>query len=109
MKIKIGLSSDFQEGKGKGVLIEQRTYAVFRVNGELGCIGNDCVHADAPLCEGFIKNGKVVCPHHKWEFDHKSGKGFGKESQGSLHIFEENGEVFVETSEGTPRVEYGDF
>lgn len=107
MIVCIGTSSDFEEGKGKCVRVEHYNCAVFRVNGELGCIRNECVHAGGPLCEGWIRNGKVVCPWHKWEYDFKTGKGFSNECQGGFRIWEECGSVYVDA--GTPltkRVEY---
>lgn len=106
MIITIGTSEDFQEGKGKGVIIEGVRCAVYRLQGILGCITDACVHSGGPLCEGFITNGKVTCPLHKWEFNHVTGKGFGKESQGGYHIWEESGIVYVDTDIEHPRVEY---
>ena len=107
--IEIGNSSDFEEGKGKMVVIDHKDCAVYRSNGELGCIRNECVHKGGSLCDGWLKDGKVVCPLHMWEFDFKTGKGFGKESSGSFRIWEEQGKVYADTTPMTPRVDYPAF
>lgn len=94
-KIYIGESSEFEEGKVKKVYVGFVECAVSRFEGELGCITNKCVHKEGPLCDGWMKGCKVVCPWHYWEFDFKTGKGFGKESQGGYEIWEEEGKVYV--------------
>ncbi|MAG11426.1 MAG: hypothetical protein CMI52_01300 [Parcubacteria group bacterium] len=106
----IGKSEDFKEGKGKKVIIGFEDCAVFRKNGKLGCVTSKCVHKGGPLCDGWMKGDKIVCPWHFWEFDFQTGKGDGDESQGSYKIWEEDGKVFVETEKmETPRKEYSPF
>ena len=36
-------------------------------------IDNACPHASAPLCDGTVMDGKVICHLHLWEFDVKTG------------------------------------
>ncbi len=108
-KICIGKSEDFLEGKGKKIIVGKTMCAVFRHNGELGCITNSCVHKEGSLCDGWMRGDKVVCPFHYWEFDFKTGKGFGKESQGGYTIWEENGNVYVKETMEHPRREFPAF
>ncbi len=106
----IGNSEDFPEGKGKKVVVGFEDCAVFRKDGELGCITSKCVHKDGPLCDGWMKGDKIVCPWHYWEFHFKTGQGFGKESQGSYKIWEEDGKVYVQLDKmETERKEYPAF
>lgn len=106
----IGNSEDFEEGKGKKVYVGFEECAVYRYQGELGCIVNKCVHKGGPLCDGWMRDGKVVCPWHYWEFDFKTGQGFGKESQGGYAIWEEDGKVYVDASKkASDRREYPAF
>jgi nitrite reductase/ring-hydroxylating ferredoxin subunit/multimeric flavodoxin WrbA len=97
-KTLLGSSADFLEGNGKVVTIGKRSYAVFRHNGELGCLNNSCLHSGGPLGEGCIKDGKVFCPWHNWDWDFKTGKGWGEESVGGYRIWEEAGNVYADLS-----------
>lgn len=97
-KICVGVSEDFIEGKGKKVYVGFVECCVFRYQGELGCIVNKCVHKGGQLSEGWMRGCKAVCPWHYWEFDFKTGQGFGKESQGGYTIWEEEGKVYVDGS-----------
>ncbi|MFK7742599.1 MAG: Rieske (2Fe-2S) protein [Planctomycetota bacterium] len=36
-------------------------------------IDNACPHASAPLCDGTLMRGKIVCHLHLWEFDVRTG------------------------------------
>ena len=58
---------------------------VFRVEGRSVCLTyhqqgyfatqSRCPHAGADLSQGWCKNGKLICPFHRYEYDLKSGKG----------------------------------
>lgn len=50
-----------------------RVAAVFRHQGKLFCIDNECRHEDGPVGEGEIKGTKVKCPYHDWEYDFTTG------------------------------------
>lgn len=34
-----------------------------------------CPHAGADLSQGWCKNGKLICPFHRYEYDLLSGRG----------------------------------
>jgi nitrite reductase (NADH) small subunit len=56
----------------------------FRIGDEPVCVANErgeytalsgvCPHKGAPLAEGTIQNGKLVCPWHGWEFRLTNGQ-----------------------------------
>src|SRR5271156_3910996 len=46
---------------------------VARLNGKITALDNECPHHGAPLGEGAIENGKVVCPWHAYAFDLTTG------------------------------------
>jgi nitrite reductase/ring-hydroxylating ferredoxin subunit len=50
-----------------------RVAAVFRKDGKLYCIDNECRHEDGPVGEGKIEGCKVQCPYHDWEYDFTTG------------------------------------
>lgn len=58
---------------GFAVHVEGRWLAVFPHAGGYRVIDNACPHASAPLCDGTLLDGKVICPLHLWEFDLTSG------------------------------------
>ncbi|MHB1176867.1 MAG: Rieske (2Fe-2S) protein [Daejeonella sp.] len=44
-------------------------------------VQNKCPHAGADLSQGWCRNGNIVCPYHRHEFNLETGKG--KVSQGN--------------------------
>lgn len=52
-----------------------RDICLIRNNGEYFAIQNKCPHAGAPLNTGWCKEGKIVCPYHRHEFDLRTGRG----------------------------------
>jgi nitrite reductase (NADH) small subunit len=53
--------------------IDGREIALVNLDGEFHAIDNRCPHADGPLGEGFVQEGRIVCPLHYWEFDLRTG------------------------------------
>ena len=47
--------------------------AVFKHNGQLCAIQNACPHEGGQLSAGWIEDGAVVCPLHRYKFDLTSG------------------------------------
>ena len=62
-------------GEGKLVAAEARGVAIClaRLDGQLAAVDNACPHRRAPLAEGWIEAGKLVCPWHSWSFDLNTG------------------------------------
>ncbi|WP_113634950.1 Rieske (2Fe-2S) protein [Nubsella zeaxanthinifaciens] len=66
-------------------LPEQDFINVFKVNGKKIClirnqgklhaVQNRCPHAGGILSKGWCKNGNVVCPIHRYEYDLETGRG----------------------------------
>ncbi|MET3979803.1 nitrite reductase/ring-hydroxylating ferredoxin subunit [Mucilaginibacter sp. UYP25] len=42
---------------------------------ELYALGATCPHAGAELSGGWCKDGKLICPFHRYNYDLKTGKG----------------------------------
>jgi phenylpropionate dioxygenase-like ring-hydroxylating dioxygenase large terminal subunit len=52
------------------VLIGGRQIVVFRSGeNEFGAVEDRCAHRNAPLSQGRICAGRLVCPYHGWEYD----------------------------------------
>jgi len=43
--------------------------------GEVYAVGATCPHAGADLSGGWCKDGKLICPFHRYSYDIKTGKG----------------------------------
>ena len=76
--VPIGKQESMRFEPGHAVRVRDRWIAVFREVGadgreELLAIDNACPHASAPLCDGAVLAGKVVCSLHLWEFDLRTG------------------------------------
>ena len=41
--------------------------------GELAAVDNWCPHRRGPLSEGWLEDGKIICPWHAWGFDLRTG------------------------------------
>ena len=71
--VDVGAFADLKFGPGAPVRIDGHWVALFQLDGELLAIDNNCPHASAPLCDGTVLAGKVVCFLHCWEFDLRTG------------------------------------
>lgn len=78
--------------------VGDKEICVANVNGTCSAMENICLHQGAPLGQGVILDGKLVCPWHGWEWDPKTGKAVhvpsAKVSVYPLKI--ENGDVMIE-------------
>jgi len=72
--VKVAKSSDVEEGKGLVVWAGKTKVAVFRCNGALYAIRNQCPHMGGDLGEGLLTGDIVRCPWHGWKFNVKTGK-----------------------------------
>lgn len=71
--IDVGALADLKFTPGAPVRVGDRVVAIFRTGDTLRAIDNACPHASAPLCDGTVLDGKVVCFLHHWEFDLATG------------------------------------
>jgi nitrite reductase (NADH) small subunit len=71
--VDVGALADLKFAPGAPVQLGGHWLAVFRLGDELVAIDNACPHASAPLCDGTLLDGKVVCYLHCWEFDLRTG------------------------------------
>ncbi len=64
---------------GKKIKIENKSIALFKYKNNVYVIRNSCPHQGADLADGHVKDGKVVCPLHRWMFDLETGAFTGNE------------------------------
>lgn len=71
-KIDIDISgADFV----KQINVEGKKLCVVKDNDEVFVVQNTCPHAGAILSGGWCKNGNLVCPIHRYEYNLKTGRG----------------------------------
>ena len=97
-KVKIASIEEIPEKIGVQFEVDNKSLAVFRINGEIFVINNLCPHQHAPvLFEGDLDGYILTCPLHGWKFDLKTGKSTG--GQGGIkkypHMIEGN-DIFIE-------------
>ena len=66
--VKVALAADIPLGESLAVECESELIALFNVGGEYFAVNGRCPHASGPLWQGFVENGRVVCPWHSWSF-----------------------------------------
>ncbi len=54
--------------------VEEKQICIANSDGRLAAIDNICPHRQGPLAEGWLENGKVLCPWHAWAFDLQTGE-----------------------------------
>jgi nitrite reductase/ring-hydroxylating ferredoxin subunit len=69
----IGRPEDLSFSPGAPVRIGDRWLAVFPLGDGFTAIDNACPHAGAPLCDGSVVKGRIVCFLHCWSFDLLTG------------------------------------
>jgi nitrite reductase (NADH) small subunit len=87
------------EGTAKEFTVDGRGLCVAHAEGALSAMDNECPHRGAPLSEGMIEEGRVVCPWHAWAFDLRTGRAEHSEDDG-VQIYE----IKVEGSDVYARV-----
>lgn len=65
--------SHFPEGEARCVEVDGVAVVVCRVEGVWYALDGTCPHAGAPLFDGVVSRGHLVCPWHGWQFDVKTG------------------------------------
>lgn len=72
--VKVCEAHELKDRRGERFIVNEIEIAVFKVDGEIYALNNICPHQkSAIIYDGFIENGRVVCPAHGWEFDLKTG------------------------------------
>ena len=58
-----------KEGEGNTFQVRGHNIAVYRVQGTIYVIDDECAHENGPLGEGHAEGFVVTCPYHDWRYD----------------------------------------
>jgi len=88
---------DLPPGQSKVVTLNNRTIALFNIDGRIYAIHNLCPHEGGPLSEGRVKGFVVSCPWHDLAFDIRNGQGTdgGGYCVGSYDVRVEGSDIYV--------------
>jgi nitrite reductase/ring-hydroxylating ferredoxin subunit len=84
---KAALVGDIPPGQGKQVTVNDKTLAIFNVNGTFYALDNECPHRNGPLAEGTVENAEVVCPWHGARFDLTTGAHLSPPAQRGVRSY----------------------
>ena len=74
------------EGRGRVVRLGDRFIALFRDGDRIVALNDACPHAGASLGTGWIEDGAVVCPLHRWRFSLTDGRCLGGGDEGVSRV-----------------------
>jgi len=57
------------------VLVKGKKLCLIKNQNEIYVIQNTCPHAGGILSGGWCKEGNIICPVHRWEYNLKTGRG----------------------------------
>ena len=104
--VKVGRDESFREGHGVAVRVGGKRVAIFRLDGRLRAIQDDCPHMGASLADGRLTGNRVVCHWHGWAFDLDSGQGDRRSKEWlCARVYEvrvAEGEVWVRLPDAPP-------
>lgn len=107
-------SHELRPQKPRGVIIFAEAMVLWRDGeGKARAARDRCAHRNAPLSEGAVKEGCVVCPYHGWRYDgdgtcvHVPSLAEGRPIPAGAKVathrtFEQDGYVWVCPGDGTP-------
>nr|NDG07055.1 non-heme iron oxygenase ferredoxin subunit [Oxalobacteraceae bacterium] len=97
--IDVAGKDDVPEDDVVGIDINEKSIALYQVEGEIYATDNICTHGNARLCDGFLEGHEIECPLHQGKFDIRNGKAMCAPLTEDIRIYLvkiENGRVLVE-------------
>ena len=65
--------ADLRHDRGTQVEIGEQTFLLLRMGNQVRAYQASCPHAGAPLADGAVCNGRLICPWHKGAFSIEDG------------------------------------
>jgi nitrite reductase (NADH) small subunit len=75
VRVPVARLEDLRPEVGREVRVRYWEYAVWLLrDGSVRVMDANCQHTGAPLADGQIKHGCVICPWHGWAYDLTDGR-----------------------------------
>ena len=96
--VKIARSTDIKEGRTRAFVLNGKKIVVLRHKNTLYALRNVCPHQGAPLSDGAVHNGQIICLYHGWRFRLADGAFSGNPNLKipTYPVFEKDGSVYLE-------------
>lgn len=101
--ITLGEEALLEPGSSRCFLVRNRRIAVFRTTSGYHACDDACTHSGAPLSDGWLEEGCVVCPWHGARFSLRSGEAQSPPAETPVGIYEvkaEGGKVLLFWKDG---------
>ncbi len=72
--VKMCRLDELPAGRGLAREVLGLRVALFREGNTAAALGDRCPHAGGSLGQGWIAEGEVVCPLHRWQFRLRDGR-----------------------------------
>ena len=98
-RIELCSTSDVAPGAALRVEHDERTLAVFNVDGEFFVTDDACTHGPGSLSEGYIEGDVVECNFHNGQFNIRTGEVLSPPCMVPVRTYPvviEAGRVFIE-------------
>lgn len=59
----------------KKIRVNDKSLCLVGYEGKVFALGSRCPHANEDITRGWCKDGKLVCPIHRFSYDLKTGRG----------------------------------
>lgn len=116
MRVDVGTTEQFEEGKPQAVRVEERDIVIIRKGDAFFALRDVCPHQGAKLSQGAMMGGVVVdargeqpelvrdgeflsCPWHGWKVDIRTGRSSIRAERGRVRTYPvsvDGGHVYVD-------------
>lgn len=73
--IKVAEITPVKEASVRKVKAGNQNICLVNFEGKYYVVSAKCPHAGGELAGGWCKNGQIICPLHRYEYDLETGKG----------------------------------
>ena len=104
VEVNVCSLEDISDGEMKEVAVDDGKVLIVRIGHEVRAIGAKCTHYGAPLVEGVLHKGRIICPWHHACFHAKTGAVLEPPALDSLPCYRvrmDGDDVFVDMSDFT--------
>ena len=84
----IAAVEDISDNDVKGVTVQGKALAIYRIKGKLFVTSDVCTHGSACLSDGYLDGDTIECPLHQGLFHVPSGKALGAPATENLATYE---------------------